>query len=81
MNISDREVLISLAKKTGLDIDRFISDFDGGLREKEVLADYEDGQFEYQGWVVPLAIIGDCYPYSRSCSHCCVPTGNRPLPR
>ncbi len=57
MNISDREVLISLAKKTGLDVDRFTSDFDGGSQEKEVLADYEDGQVEYQGWGIPLVII------------------------
>ena len=35
MNISEREVLISLAKKTGLDVERFNSDFSSRPREEE----------------------------------------------
>ncbi len=62
MNISDREVLIGLAKKTGLDIERFSANFDGGAQEKEVLAEYEGGRAEYEGWGVPLVIIGGHYP-------------------
>lgn len=61
-NISDRQVLLSLAKKAGLDVEKFISDFDQGLTEKEVLAEYEEVQAQYYGWGVPLAIVGDRYP-------------------
>lgn len=61
-NISDRDVLISLAREAGLDVERFSSDFDQGWPEDEVLAEYEDGQEKYAGWGIPLAIIGDRYP-------------------
>jgi len=61
-NISDRQVLLSLAKKAGLDVEKFISDFDQGLIEKEVLAEYEEVQAQYYGWGVPLTIIEDRYP-------------------
>ncbi len=62
MNISEREVLVSLARKTGLDVERFSSDFDQGLQEKEVLADYEDARAEYEDWGIPLVIVEDRYP-------------------
>ena len=61
-NIGDRQVLINLAKETGLDVERFSSDFDRGWQENEVLAEYEDGRGKYAGWGIPLAIIGDRYP-------------------
>jgi len=62
MNIGDREVLISLAKKTGLDIERFSSDFSRRLLGKEVLAEYEDGRAEYEGWGIPIVVVGGRYP-------------------
>ena len=62
MNISEREVLVSLARKTGLDVERFSSDFDQGLQEKEILADYEDARAGYEGWGIPLVIVEDRYP-------------------
>jgi predicted DsbA family dithiol-disulfide isomerase len=61
-NISDRQVLISLAEAAGLDVERFSSDFDQGSQEREVLAEYEDGRDKYAGWGIPLVIIGDRYP-------------------
>jgi len=62
MNISEREVLSSLAKKTGLDVERFSSDFSQRLLEEEVLAEYEDGRAEYEGWGIPIVVIGGRYP-------------------
>ena len=61
-DISDREVLVSLATDAGLDIERFRAGLDSGAQEKEVLADYEEARSEYEGWGVPLAIFGDRYP-------------------
>lgn len=61
-NISDREVLLSLAEDAGLDVERFSSDFDRGSQESKILAEYQDAKREYEGWGVPLAIIGDHYP-------------------
>ncbi len=61
-NISDRKVLLSLAKEAGLDAAKFSSDLGQGWQEDEVLADYEDGRGKYAGWGIPLAIIGDRYP-------------------
>lgn len=62
MNIADREVLIGLAKRTGLDVERFSSDFSRSLLEEEVLAEYEEGRAEYEGWGIPIVIVGGRYP-------------------
>lgn len=62
MNISEREVLISLAKKTGLDVQRFNSDFPSRSLEEGVLAEYEDGRAEYEGWGIPIVVVGGRYP-------------------
>ncbi len=51
-----------LTKGTRLDVERFASDFDRGSQAKAVLADYEDVLGKYEGWEVPLVIIGDHYP-------------------
>jgi predicted DsbA family dithiol-disulfide isomerase len=62
MNIAEREVLISLAKKTGLDVEKFSSDFSRRLLEEEVLAEREDGRAEYEGWGIPIVVVGERYP-------------------
>ena len=62
-NISDRQVLLSLAKETGLDIERFGSDFDQGPRDNEIWAENIDIRDEYAGWGIPLVIIEDRYPF------------------
>lgn len=62
MNTGEREVLIDLAKKTGLDVERFNSDFSSELLEKEILAEYEAGRAEYEGWGIPIAVVGGRYP-------------------
>ena len=61
-NIADREVLLSLAKNAGLDLGKFSSDFDASSQEKEILAEYEDYKDKYEGWGVPLVIVGERYP-------------------
>jgi len=62
MNISEWEVLISLAKKTGLDVKRFSSDFSQRLLAEEVLVEYEEGRAEYEGWGIPIVVVGGLYP-------------------
>ncbi len=61
-NISDREELISLAGETGLDVEKFSSDFDHGSQKNEILAEWAEANRNYEGCGVPLAIIGDSYP-------------------
>ena len=61
-NISDRYVLISLVQETGLDVEKFNSDFDQDSRESEVMEEYEGGRASCQDWGIPLAIIGEHYP-------------------
>ena len=62
MNIADREVLIGLAEKTGLDVERFSSDFSRRSLEEEVLAEYEGGRAKYEGWGIPIVVVGGRYP-------------------
>jgi len=61
MNISEREVLISLAKKARLDVHRFNSDFFSRSLEEEILAEYEDGRAAYEGWGIPIVVVGGRY--------------------
>jgi len=56
-DISDREVLISLAAEAALDKDRFISDLDGGSQKGDVLADYQEGLNDTRFSGVPTAIF------------------------
>ena len=62
MNIGEREVLISLAKKARLDVEKFNSDFSSRSLEEEVLAEYEDGRAKYEGWGIPIVVVGRRYP-------------------
>jgi predicted DsbA family dithiol-disulfide isomerase len=62
MNIAEQEVLLSLAKKTGLDVERFSSDFSRRSLEEEILAEHKDGRAEYEGWGIPIAVVGGRYP-------------------
>ena len=61
-DISNREVLVSLAGDVGLAVDRFRADFDSGTHEEEVLVEHEEGRSQYEGWGVPLAIVGGRFP-------------------
>lgn len=62
INISERRVLINLAKKTGLDVERFNSDFSSKPLEEEIMAEYEDGRAKYEGWGIPIVMVGGRYP-------------------
>ena len=61
-DISDGEVLTSLAANVGLDVERFRADYSSGSQENVVLAEYEESRSEYEGWGVPLAIVGGRFP-------------------
>ncbi len=60
-DISRREVLLELAREAGLDPGRFEAGLDDGALEEAVLADLEEAR-EYEGWGIPLAIVGGRYP-------------------
>ena len=61
-NIGDRKVLISLAGGVGLDVGRFIADFDQGRQKNEIMAEYEEGRSKCSDWGIPFTMIGECYP-------------------
>lgn len=78
-DISDREVLIDLAVEAGLDMEKFLIDFESDERRQEVLADVEEVRSQYEGWGVPLTIVGGRIPieggaptavYSRAVAVC-----------
>lgn len=58
-DISDREVLISLAAEAKLDKERFTSDFDSVAQRDEVLADYREGVEDTRFSGVPTAILSE----------------------
>lgn len=58
-DISNRDVLLSLAEEAGLDRERFIPDFDSGSQREQVLADYRRGRDDPRFSGVPTAIFND----------------------
>jgi predicted DsbA family dithiol-disulfide isomerase len=79
LDISDREVLFNLAVSADLDIEKFQADFESNERRQEVLADVEEVRSQYEGWGVPLTVVGGRMPiegaaptavYSRAVTVC-----------
>ena len=78
-DISNREVLIALATDAGLDMEKFYADFASDERQQEVMADVEEVRSQYEGWGVPLTVVGGRMPiegaaptavYSRAVAVC-----------
>jgi predicted DsbA family dithiol-disulfide isomerase len=61
-NISEREVLLDLAKNTGLDIKEFTSDLNTRLGIEEIIADREEYQQNFLGWGIPFVMVDGRYP-------------------
>lgn len=61
-NISQRKVLLGLAKEAGLDVEQFTADFNEGQQKNEVLSDLEEGREKCSFWGIPFTLIGDRYP-------------------
>ncbi|HEY42213.1 MAG TPA: DsbA family protein [Dehalococcoidia bacterium] len=61
-DISDRKVLMDLAIEAGLDMEKFLADFESDERRQEVLADVEEVRSQYEGWGVPLTVVGGRMP-------------------
>lgn len=61
-DISQSEVLFSLAADAGLDMKRFSADFQSDERRQAVMADVEEVRSQYEGWGVPLTVVGGRMP-------------------
>ncbi len=78
-DISKHEVLIALATDAGLDMEKFNADFASDERQQEVMTDIEEVRSQYEGWGVPLTVVGGRMPiegaaptavYSRAVAVC-----------
>ncbi len=58
-NISKREVLIEIARETGLDIPRFTQLFDSGIARKYVLEEGQLGRDQYRVHGTPTLMLAD----------------------
>ena len=58
-DISSRDVLISLAKEVGLDVNRFTADLDSGALREKVMAEYEQAVKESRFQGIPTVILDD----------------------
>ena len=61
-DISQHDILFSLAVEAGLDMQRFSADFESDERRQEVMADVEEVRSQYEGWGVPLTVVGGRMP-------------------
>ena len=58
LDISQRDVLVALAEKAGLDLERFCLALDDGSHREKILTEYRECQEKYPGWGVPTAVCG-----------------------
>lgn len=58
-DISSRDVLISVAKENGLDVDRFVSDFDNRDQEARIIAEYREIAKDRQFSSIPTVVFGN----------------------
>ncbi len=81
-DISNSDVLIELAAGAGLDLVRFSRDLDETWGEAAVLADLAEARRDFDGWGIPLAVVGGRFPlvgavpvemYRRAVDLCLVP--------
>jgi len=63
-DVSQREVLLALAGETGLDIERFASDYDSGRLHGIVMAEYQEAQTKYGGHGIPTVVFNEGFPIS-----------------
>jgi len=56
-DVSQRDVLISAARQAGLDVERFISDYDSGSQRAAVFAEYEEALKDRQFSGIPAAFF------------------------
>ncbi len=61
-DISDRAVLLDLAVGAGLDLPRFSRNLDETWGEAAVLADLAEARRDFDGWGIPLAVVGGRFP-------------------
>jgi predicted DsbA family dithiol-disulfide isomerase len=61
-DISTREVLVALAKETGLDVERFTTELDSSSQRSGILAEYEEAVDKYPGFGIPTVVVADRYP-------------------
>ena len=61
-DISEREVLVALAKETGLDAKRFTTELDSSSQRSRILAEYEEAVDKYPGFGIPTVVVADRYP-------------------
>lgn len=61
-NISEREVLISLATEAGVNVEQFTAEYDGGRQKAEVSAEHDYYMENWGPWGIPLVVISDRYP-------------------
>ncbi len=61
-DISNRDVLFELAAGAGLDVSRFSQNLDENWGEAAVLTDLAEARRDFDGWGIPLVVIGDGFP-------------------
>ena len=57
INIANREELVDVVRETGVDIDRFLADFEGGAAREAVLADFKQAVMQDRVRAIPTVII------------------------
>jgi predicted DsbA family dithiol-disulfide isomerase len=61
-DISSRDVILDLAAGAGLDIPSFTEALDESWGEEAVFVDFAEARRDFDGWGIPLAVVGGRYP-------------------
>jgi len=57
INIGNRDEVIEVVRGTGVDMDRFLKEYDAGTARAQVLKDYEEAHSTYQITAIPTVVF------------------------
>lgn len=62
VNIGERVEVIDVARRVGLDMDRFLSDYEQGSQRERVMDEHRQAVLQYGVQAIPTVVIGEAPP-------------------
>lgn len=62
LNIGERAEVIEVARRAGLDMERFLKDYEDGGQGRRVLEEHEQATVQYGVRAIPTVVIGEAPP-------------------
>lgn len=62
LNIGERAEVIEVARRAGLDMERFLIDYEDGSHQERILEEHKQSVVQYRVQAIPTVVIGEALP-------------------